>query len=123
VRRGRGKGGHGGPGHAETALTGDTKGNVETAVLAKYSSAGKELEVLVSKDFKVLDAREHPDRRCGPPREARRRKPAARGSGTARSAPNSRRYPRDLRHVPRRNARVLRARRADGAFFASQSDD
>ena len=67
----------------ETALTGDTKAKVEAAVLAKYSgativrtetnsdstapyeshiktSAGKELEVLVSKDFKVVDAREHP---------------------------------------------------------------
>jgi hypothetical protein len=81
-RGGRGKGGHGGRGHGETALTGDTKDKVEAAVLAKYSgatiertetngdsaapyeshittSAGKELEVLVSKDFKVLDAREH----------------------------------------------------------------
>ena len=66
----------------ETALTGDTKDKVEAAVLAKYpgativrtetngdsaapyeshitTSAGKELEVLVSKDFKVVDAREH----------------------------------------------------------------
>jgi hypothetical protein len=74
---------HGGPGAGETPLTGDTKTKVEAAVLAKYSgakivrtetngdasapyeshittSAGKELEVLVSKDFKVLDAREHP---------------------------------------------------------------
>jgi hypothetical protein len=86
-RGGRGRGGkgdhHGGPGGGETALTGDTKTKVEAAVLAKYSgakiertetnrdgsapyeshittSAGKELEVLVSKDFKVLDAREHP---------------------------------------------------------------
>lgn len=83
-RGGKGRGGrHGGPG--ETALTGDTKDKVEAAVLAKYSgativrtetnrdssapyeshiktSAGKELEVLVSKDFKVLDAREHPAR-------------------------------------------------------------
>ena len=69
----------------ETALTGDTKEKVEAAVRAKYAgativrtetngdssapyeshittSAGKELEVLVSKDFKVVDAREHPAR-------------------------------------------------------------
>ena len=86
--RGR-RGGHGpgGPGaHGpETPLTGDTKDKVEAAVLAEYAgativrsetngdssapyeahittSAGKELEVLVSKDFKVLDAREHPAR-------------------------------------------------------------
>jgi len=75
----------GGPGAGETALTGDTKEKVEAAVLAEYpdativrtetngdssapyeshitTSAGKELEVLVSKDFKVLDAREHPAR-------------------------------------------------------------
>ena len=81
-----GHGGHGGPGgRGETALTGDTKDKVEAAVLAKYAgativrtetngdssapyeshittSAGKELEVLVSKDFKVVDAREHPAR-------------------------------------------------------------
>jgi hypothetical protein len=80
--RGDHHGGRGGRG-GETALTGDTKAKVEAAVLAKYSgatidrtetnrdsgapyeshiktSAGKELEVLVSKDFKVLDAREHP---------------------------------------------------------------
>ena len=83
-----GKGGgdrRGGRGPGETALTGDTKDKVEAAVLAKYAgativrtktngdssapyeshiktSAGKELEVLVSKDFKVLDAREHPAR-------------------------------------------------------------
>ena len=73
---GKGRGGHGN----ETALTGDTKQKVEAAVLAKYAGAtivrtetnndsgapyeshiktsdGKELEVLVSKDFKVLDAR------------------------------------------------------------------
>jgi hypothetical protein len=88
-RGGRGRGGpggrHGGPGAGETALTGDTKDKVETAVLAKYpgativrtetngdsaapyeshitTSAGKELEVLVSKTFEVLDAREHPAR-------------------------------------------------------------
>ena len=75
--------GPGGPGPGETALTGDTKQQVEDAVKAKYpgativrtetngdsaapyeshikTSSGKELEVLVSKDFKVLDAREHP---------------------------------------------------------------
>jgi len=89
-RRGRGdRDGHGprggGPGARETALTGDTKEKVEAAVLAEYSgativrtetngdsaapyeshittSAGKELEVLVSKDFEVVDAREHPAR-------------------------------------------------------------
>ena len=78
-----GRGGHGGPGAGETALTGDTKTKVEAAVLAKYpgatidrtetngdaaasyeshikTSAGKELEVHVSKDFKVVDATEHP---------------------------------------------------------------
>ena len=78
-----GRGGPGGPG--ETALTGDTKEKVEAAVLAEYpgativrtetngdssapyesnitTSAGKELEVLVSKDFEVVDAREHPGR-------------------------------------------------------------
>src|SRR6185436_8900618 len=84
--RGRGPGGrHGGPGAGETALTGDTKEKVEAAVLAKYDGAtivrtetnndstapyeshittsdGKALEVLVSKDFKVVDAREHPAR-------------------------------------------------------------
>ena len=83
-RHGRGgPGGPGGPG--ETALTGDTKEKVEAAVLAEYPGAtivrtetnadssapyeshittgdGKELEVLVSKDFKVVDAREHPAR-------------------------------------------------------------
>jgi len=89
ARGGRGKGDHGGgrggPGAGETALTGDTKEKVEAAVLAKYAgakilrtetngdsgapyeshittSAGKELEVLVSKDFEVVDAREHPAR-------------------------------------------------------------
>ena len=84
--RGRGRGPHrGGPGAGETALTGDTKDKVEAAVRAKYpgativrtetngdsaapyeshitTSAGKELEVLVSKDFTVVDAREHPAR-------------------------------------------------------------
>ena len=77
----RGPGGRGGPG--ETALTGETKQKVEAAVLAKSSgativrtetngdgsapyeshirtSAGKELEVHVSKDFDVVDAREKP---------------------------------------------------------------
>jgi hypothetical protein len=89
ARGGRGKGGpgghHGGRGGGETALTGDTKTKVEAAVLAKYAgakilrtetnnestapyeshittSAGKELEVLVSKDFAVVEAREHPER-------------------------------------------------------------
>jgi hypothetical protein len=75
-RRGAPGGRHGN----ETPLTGDTKDKVEAAVLAKYpgativrtetngdsaapyeshirTSAGKELEVLVSKDFKVVDAR------------------------------------------------------------------
>jgi hypothetical protein len=85
-RGGRGPGGHrGGPGGGETALTGDTKAKVEAAVKARYSGAtiertetngdsaapyeshittqaGDELEVLVSKDFKVVDAREHPAR-------------------------------------------------------------
>ena len=79
-----GPGGPGGPGgRGETALTGDTTEKVEAAVNAKYSGAtilrtetnndstapyeshiltsdGKELEVLVSKDFEVVDAREHP---------------------------------------------------------------
>lgn len=87
-RGGRGPGDHdghgrGGPSPGETALTGDAKDKVDAAVLAKYSgativrtetnndstapyeahietSAGKELEVLVSKDFEVVDAREHP---------------------------------------------------------------
>jgi hypothetical protein len=88
-RGGRGRDDHrrhgGGPGGGETALTGDTKQKVEAAVLAKYpgativrtetnndssapfeshitTSGGKELEVLVSNDFKVVDAREHPAR-------------------------------------------------------------
>ena len=88
--QGRGRGGpggrgHGGPGAGETALTGDTKDKVEAAVKAKYpgativrtetngdsaapyeshiqTSAGKELEVLVGKDFDVVDARERPAR-------------------------------------------------------------
>ena len=86
--RGRAPGGHGrfggpGPGAGETPLTGDTKQQVEDAVKAKYpdativrtetngddaapyeshiqTSGGTELEVLVSKDFQVVDAREHP---------------------------------------------------------------
>ncbi len=81
-----GRGGKAGRGGGETALTGDTKTKVEAAVLAKYAGAtivrtetntdsgapyeshvkttdGKELEVLVSKDFKVVDAREHPAHR------------------------------------------------------------
>jgi len=90
VQAERARGGRGGPGGhrggaGETALTGDTKAKVEAAVRAKYSgativrtetnndsaapyeahietSAGKELEVLVSKDFDVVDAREHPGR-------------------------------------------------------------
>ena len=80
-----GRGGPGGPGAGEIALTGDTKEKVEAAVLGKYAgakivrtetngdssapyeshittSAGKELEVLVNKDFEVVDAREHPAR-------------------------------------------------------------
>jgi hypothetical protein len=84
-RGGRGHGGRGGGGPGETALTGDAKQKVEAAVLAKYSgativrtetngdsnapyeshittSAGTELEVLVSKDFAVVDAHEHPAR-------------------------------------------------------------
>ena len=86
VQADRGRGGKGpggrGPGGRETALTGTTKTKVEAAVKAKYpgativrtetngdssapyeshieTSAGKQLEVLVSKDFKVVDAREH----------------------------------------------------------------
>ena len=88
-RGGRGPGGkgHGGPGgpNGEKALTGETKQKVEDAVLAKYAGAtivrtetngdgsapyeshiktsdGKQLEVLVSKDFQVVDAREQPAR-------------------------------------------------------------
>src|SRR4051812_24688189 len=78
-----GRGGPGGPG--ETALTGDTKDKVEAAVKDKYPGAtivrtatnnpsdapyeshittsdGKELEVLVSKDFEVVKANERPAR-------------------------------------------------------------
>jgi hypothetical protein len=85
-RPGRGgPGGPGGRGAGETALTGTTKEKVEAAVLDKYAGAtivrtetnndsaapyeshiktsdGKELEVLVSKDFSIVDAREHPAR-------------------------------------------------------------
>jgi hypothetical protein len=81
---GRGGPGRGGPGgRGETALTGDTKQQVEAAVLARYAgativrtetngdgsapyeshittSAGKQLEVHVSKDFAVVDARQQP---------------------------------------------------------------
>ena len=84
--RGRGGPGRGGPGGGgETALTGDTKAKVEAAVKAKYpgativrtetngdsaapyeahirTSAGTELEVLVSSGFAVVEAREHPPR-------------------------------------------------------------
>ncbi len=78
-------GGPGGPGAGETALTGDTKTKVEAAVKAKYPNAtiertetnagsgapyeshvttsdGTELEVLVSTDFAVVGANEHPAR-------------------------------------------------------------
>ena len=85
---GPGRGDHGGPrgGRGETALTGDTKTKVEAAVKAKYAGAtiertetntdgsapyeshiktsdGKELEVLVNKDFEVVGANERPARR------------------------------------------------------------
>ena len=83
--RGRGGHGHGGPGAGETALTAATKTKVEAAVLARYAgatilrsetngdsaapyeahittSAGDELEVLVSSAFEVVEAREHPAR-------------------------------------------------------------
>jgi uncharacterized membrane protein YkoI len=76
---GKGRGGR----RDETALTGATKTSVEAAVLAKYPGAtivrtetntdssapyeshikttdGKELEVTVDKDFKIVDAQEHP---------------------------------------------------------------
>ena len=83
-RRGGRHGDPGGGGHgAETALTGDTKDEVEAAVRAKYPGAtiertetntdtsapyeshirtsdGTELEVHVGKDFAVVDARQHP---------------------------------------------------------------
>ena len=86
VQADRGRGRRGGPGrHGETALTGETKQDVEAAVLAKYPGAtivrtetnrdsraayeshittsdGKELEVLVSRDFQVVDAVERPAR-------------------------------------------------------------
>ena len=85
-RRGARRPWRGGRGGGETALTGETKQKVEAAVLAKYPGAtivrtetnrdssapyeshiktsdGKELEVLVNKDFEVVDAREHPARR------------------------------------------------------------
>jgi hypothetical protein len=81
---GDGRDGHGRHGD-ETPLTGDTKTKVEGAVLAKYpgativrtetntdssapyeshitTSAGKELEVLVSKDFAVVGENERPAR-------------------------------------------------------------
>jgi uncharacterized membrane protein YkoI len=80
---GPGHRGGGGRGN-ETPLTGDTKSSVEAAVLDKYPGAtiqrtesnsgdanapyeshitttdGKDLEVTVSKDFKVVDANAHP---------------------------------------------------------------
>ena len=83
--QGRG-GGRGGPGgRNETPLTGDVKDKVEAAVRARYpgatilrtetnsdssapyeshirTSAGTELEVLVSASFTVVEAREHPAR-------------------------------------------------------------
>ena len=84
-RRGDHDGDHGPGGRRpnETALTGDTKTKVEAAVKAKYPNAtilrtetngdsrapyeshvktsdGKELEVLVSKDFAVVGAEERP---------------------------------------------------------------
>ena len=85
MRGGRGGPGGGRPGAGETALTGETKEKVEAAVLAEYAgatilrtetdnddaapyeshietTAGKELEVLVGKDFAVVEAREHPAR-------------------------------------------------------------
>src|SRR4051812_5659691 len=75
--------GPGGRGPNETVLTGDTKTKVEAAVKARYPNAtivrtetngdsrapyeshittsdGKELEVLVSKDFAIVAAEEHP---------------------------------------------------------------
>lgn len=84
-RRGRGRGGESGHRGGETALTGDLKNKVEAAVLAEYpgativrtetnnesnapyeahiaTSAGTELEVLVSTSFAVVESREHPAR-------------------------------------------------------------
>ncbi len=85
-RRGDHDGDHGRGGRPnETALTGDTKTKVEAAVKARYPNAtilrtetngdsrapyeshvktsdGKELEVLVSKDFAVVGANERPAR-------------------------------------------------------------
>ncbi len=86
-RGGRGRGDHGGRhgGRGETALTGATKQKVEAAVRSEYpgativrtetngdgsspyeshitTSAGKELEVLVSREFKVTGTHEHPAR-------------------------------------------------------------
>jgi uncharacterized membrane protein YkoI len=78
-----GKHGRGGPGAGEKPLTGDTKDKVEAAVLDKYPGStivrtetngdsaaayeshittkdGKELEVLVNKDFEVVTTRTHP---------------------------------------------------------------
>jgi uncharacterized membrane protein YkoI len=84
---GRGHGGPGRGGHAdETPLTGDTKQKVEAAVRDRYAGAtilrtetngdstapyeshvrtsdGRELEVHVSKEFAIVDAREHPGHR------------------------------------------------------------
>jgi uncharacterized membrane protein YkoI len=86
--RGRGPGGKGGPGRGgagETALTGDTKAKVEAAAKAKLPGAtilrtetnndstapyeshvrksdGTEAEVLVGKDFAVVEVRERPAR-------------------------------------------------------------
>ena len=83
--RGRGSGRGGAGGRNETALTGDLKARVEAAVRARYpgatilrtetngdstapyeshvrTSAGTELEVLVSASFAVVEAREHPAR-------------------------------------------------------------
>src|SRR4051812_147379 len=81
-KRHGGRGGH----SAETALTGDTKDQVEAAVLGKYPGAtivrtetnsdssapyeshittsdGKQLEVTVSKDFAVVASNERPAHR------------------------------------------------------------
>jgi hypothetical protein len=79
----RGRRHGGGPRGDEKPLTGTTKKQVEAAVLARYAGAkiertesngdssapyeshittsdGKQLEVLVSKAFKIVGAREHP---------------------------------------------------------------